>query len=144
MKKIINGKRYDTDTARKISSFQYSHHHDFLWHRETMYQKKTGEFFIHGEVREESGDRNELDCNSCMKSERLIPMTIKSAMDWAKKNLSVDEYETVFGEVSDKGEMPGRTQISFWVTEGQKKLADSLKATHAEIYASGLKALAIK
>ena len=142
MKKIINGKRYDTDTAKKIGGYQYRYPSDFSWFRETLYKKTTGEFFLHGEGGAKTLYRENIDNNAWRGGEKLIPLTVKSAMEWAEKNLSVDEYEEIFGEVSEDGEMPGKTQISFWVTDGQKKQADSLHATHAEIYTAGLKALA--
>lgn len=37
MKKIINGKQYDTSTARKIATAENG----------SLYEKKTGEYFIH-------------------------------------------------------------------------------------------------
>ena len=37
MRKVINGKQYDTDTARKIASSPEG----------VLYEKKTGEYFLH-------------------------------------------------------------------------------------------------
>ncbi len=48
MKKIINGKRYDTETAKLIGSDGYSNPSDFNYWSEDLYQKKTGEFFLYG------------------------------------------------------------------------------------------------
>ena len=53
-------------------------------------------------------------------------------------------YEPIFGEVSEDGEMPSKSQKSIWVTDGQKKQSQELGATHAEVYAAGLKALSGK
>ncbi len=41
MKKIINGKRYDTDTAKILGSVGYSHPGDFNFWVERLYSKKT-------------------------------------------------------------------------------------------------------
>jgi len=49
MKKIINGKRYDTETAQLIGSASYSNRTDFRFWSEELYRKKTGEFFLYGE-----------------------------------------------------------------------------------------------
>ena len=46
MKKIINGKRYDTSTAILIGSARYSHG-DLEYLTEELYRKKTGEFFLY-------------------------------------------------------------------------------------------------
>ena len=79
--------------------------------------------------------------NSWSGGERITPLTVKEAMDWAKNHFDADEYEEIFGEVGEDGEMPCRVQISFWITVGQKKQAQGLDVTHAEVYAAGLKAL---
>lgn len=49
MKKIIDGKLYDTDTAAKICSDGFSFRGDFSWWCETLYFSKKGQFFFHGE-----------------------------------------------------------------------------------------------
>ena len=49
MKKIINGKRYDTETANLCGNTSYSYRGDFHFWREELYQKRTGEFFLYGE-----------------------------------------------------------------------------------------------
>ena len=73
--------------------------------------------------------------------EKIITLSTKQAMEWAEKYLSANEYVAIFGEVGEDGEMPGKSQISTWVTDGQKKQAQELGVTHAEVYAAGLKAL---
>lgn len=45
MKKIINGRRYDTDRAKEVGYDYYSNPGDFSYWRETLYRKNTGEFF---------------------------------------------------------------------------------------------------
>lgn len=49
MKKIINGKKYDTESAQEICSRSSGHYGDFHRVAETLYRKKTGEFFLYGE-----------------------------------------------------------------------------------------------
>ena len=50
MKKIINGKKYDTETATKIGEYSNGYStSDFHYIDETLYRKKTGEFFLYGE-----------------------------------------------------------------------------------------------
>lgn len=48
MKKIINKKSYDTETAKVVCSYSYIFSGDFQRVTETLYRKKTGEFFLHG------------------------------------------------------------------------------------------------
>ena len=50
MKKIINGRMYNTDTAKRLCSADNgSSCRDFSHWEEELYQKKTGEFFLYGE-----------------------------------------------------------------------------------------------
>ena len=46
MKKIINGKLYNTDTARQIGSWDNNITDRLYWVSETLYQKQRGEFFL--------------------------------------------------------------------------------------------------
>ena len=54
MKKIINGKMYNTDTARKVASCEHGDGpRDFRYYSESLYCKRTGEYF----PAPESGER---------------------------------------------------------------------------------------
>ena len=47
MKKIINGKIYDTDTAKEIDSISHGDGpRDFRYYHEVLYRKRTGEYFL--------------------------------------------------------------------------------------------------
>lgn len=50
MKKIIDGKRYDTDTAEKIAKWSNNYYpNDFHYFEETLFRTEKGAWFIHGE-----------------------------------------------------------------------------------------------
>ena len=50
MNKVINGKRYDTDKAEQIAqSDNGCYVGDLDYYCETLYRKRTGEFFLHSE-----------------------------------------------------------------------------------------------
>ena len=50
MKKIINGKKYDTATAHECGTWSNAGSwRDFSHIEETLYRKRTGEFFLFGE-----------------------------------------------------------------------------------------------
>ncbi|MCQ2417780.1 MAG: hypothetical protein MJ071_08215 [Oscillospiraceae bacterium] len=72
MKSIINGKVYDTSTAKKLAECKEC--------KETMYQSETGEFFIYRKG----------------KKEEIEPVTEEHAAEWAKKllELSIKHSET--------------------------------------------------
>ena len=108
-----------------------------------LYRKRGGEYFLYGKGGAATKYSNEVKSNPSTRAagEKITPLSTRQAMEWAEKFLSVEEYESIFGEVSEDGEMPGKSQISIWVTDGQKKQAQELSLTHAEVYAAGLKAL---
>ena len=100
MKKIINGKKYDTDTAEEIGYWNngllYS---DFCYIEETLYKKKTGEFFLYGigGVMTKYAERTSGGFSSTGKA--IIPLTEDKAKKWAEDYLTVGEYEEIFGEM---------------------------------------------
>ena len=101
MKKIINGRMYNTDTAELVGEWDNGHSYtDFNYCKEALYRKKTGEYFLHGK----GGARSrwcEWGGNCVCDGEGIIPLTITMAKEWAECNLSADEYEEIFGEVEE-------------------------------------------
>lgn len=83
MNKVIKGKKYNTETAKEICDRS-------SW--TTLYQKKTGEFFI---ARISSG-------MNCWDTEnKITPIGIDEAKVFAEENMDADSYESVFGEVEE-------------------------------------------
>lgn len=140
MKKIINGKRYDTETAQLIGSASYSNRSDFRFWSEELYRKKTGEFFLYGEGGPASKYGRKIEQNTWAGGEQIIPLTLKEAQEWGEKYLDADEYEEVFGRIEE-----GKVQVSAWVPSGVKAEADKLKEekgyTLADIFEAGVEAL---
>lgn len=101
MKKIINGKKYDTETARLICESDNGRTpSDFYYYRSKLYRKKTGEFFLY----EEGGAASSLaemhngyTCGGC----GIKPYSDYEAMEYVEKNGSVEAYEDLFGEVEE-------------------------------------------
>ena len=105
MKKIINGKVYDTDTAKKVASWYSSYaRNDFHYYEEELYQKKTGEFFLYGEGNAASPYSKSCGQNEWCGSEKIIPLSFKEAQEWAEKHLDGDEYCDIFGEPDEGSE----------------------------------------
>lgn len=103
MKKIIKGKVYDTEKARFLALWKnYGSWRDFNHIEESLYQKKTGEFFLHGEGGPSTKYAETVGQNSWSGGERIMPMTYEEAQKWAEKHLDGDEYEKIFGEVIEE------------------------------------------
>lgn len=102
MKKIINGKVYDTDTAKELGSWANGGTwRDFSHMEETLYRKKTGEFFLHGEGGPMSRYAEAQGQNSWSGGSRIMPMSFAEAKKWAEEKLDADDFEAIFGAVAE-------------------------------------------
>lgn len=105
MKKVLNGKLYDTAKAQRLASWENIQDvRSFNHMEETLYRKRTGEFFLHGcgEARTKYAKR--YDDNLWGHGEEIIPLTVKAAQEWAEEHLDVDDYEKIFGTIDDESE----------------------------------------
>ena len=102
MKKIINGKKYDTNTACFIKSVRCYHGPgNFRNYEEDLYLKKTGEFFLCGSGGPLSRYREEEPFGGWTDGEGIIPLSKEEAREWMEINGDVDEYEGLFGEADE-------------------------------------------
>lgn len=105
MKKVINGKLYDTETAKRLGEYEPTPYRaDYHYFCETLYQKKTGEFFLHGEGNAASKYRRSCGQNEWCGSEQIKPLTYAEAQAWAEEHLDGDEYCAIFGEPDEDSE----------------------------------------
>lgn len=101
MKKIINGKKYNTETAKCVGNGTSNCGvTDFRYFDESLYLKKTGEFFLHGKGGGMTKYAIEV-CGSMMGSEKIIPLSQQEARAWGERYLDVEKYEEVFGVVEE-------------------------------------------
>lgn len=96
MKKIINGKRYDTETAQFCGSRDYRYPGDLDYVHEALYQKRTGEFFLYGEGGPRSKYAEEVSMNSWSGGEAITPLSDDEAREWAESYLDGEDYEKIF------------------------------------------------
>ena len=100
MKKILNDKKYDTETAKpiytraihSIKGFGFSEKELVIGAWETIYQKKNGEYFIY---RESTGN-NPLDIETSIR-----PLSDYMARQYLQEWMDGQEYEDMFGEVDE-------------------------------------------
>ena len=100
MKRIINNKKYDTETAEQIGIWT-NDRCDFSSVTEILYRKRTGEYFLHGFGG--AASRYALSCgqNTWSGGEKIIPLSYVAARKWAEENLPAVQYEREFGEVTE-------------------------------------------
>ena len=101
MKKIIDGKLYNTETATKVGYWDNNQYGSFNWCMEILYKKKTGEFFLYGEGGALSPYTKSCGQNCWSGSEEIIPYTEAEAKEWAERCLDADDYIAIFGEVEE-------------------------------------------
>lgn len=93
MKKIINGKMYNTETATYIGYHDNNLLvNDFYYCCQELYHKRTGEFFLYGQ----GGLSTEYA--AYRGRETIIPLTEEEAKRWTEDYLDADQYIALFGE----------------------------------------------
>jgi len=101
MKKIIKNRVYDTITAKEVGC-RSNGETGIDRVEETLYVKKTGEYFLHGH----GGARTKYavydSCGGSSGSDKIIPMTYDEAREWAQEHLEADEYIAIFGDPEEE------------------------------------------
>jgi hypothetical protein len=101
MKKVINGKVYDTDKAKLIAEA----HHDNIKDadgkslKQWLYRKKTGEFFVH--VDGAALELQNIFQHGYKPNAGIYPLTYEKAQRWAERELTADQWENIFGDPED-------------------------------------------
>lgn len=99
MKKIINGKMYNTETAKEVGVYWNGlSGRDFRSFTEHLYKKKTGEFFLYGCGGPMTKYAVSCGGNGYTGGDGFTPLTEHEARLWCEEYLDVDEYVEVFGE----------------------------------------------
>lgn len=129
MKKVINNKLYDTETAKEVGFWENAGSwSDFSHVEETLYRKKTGEFFLYGEGGASTKYAVSEGQNSWTGGSKIIPITVEAAREWAEKKLDADKYAAIFG-MPDEGD---KTTVFAQIPAGLAAKA-KLKAAEKQI-----------
>lgn len=101
MKKIINGKMYNTETASLVGKHRHGYPSDHQYYAEYLYVKTSREYFIFGEGGPASKYSQSCGSNSWSGGESILPIDISTAKIWAEQYLAADDYVNIFGEVAE-------------------------------------------
>lgn len=142
MKKIINNKVYDTDKAQRLGIWSNNWNgRDFDTIDETLYVKRTGEYFLHGDGGPMTHYAVQDGPNNWRGGQKIIPMTAKQARAWAEEHLTGEEYEKIFGLPDEDAEdavlnitLPARLMASLRAEASDKgtSLADLVRSILAD------------
>lgn len=99
MKKIVNRKVYDTETAREIYEWWNElSTRDFAYCCETLYCTKKGNYFLFGEGGSMSKYAKYIGANEVCGSRKIIPLTKEEVIKWGEKKMSADAFLAEFGD----------------------------------------------
>lgn len=102
MKKIINNRLYDTDTAKEIAiDGNGLSPRDFRSYSETLYLKRTGEYFLYGEGGPMTKYARSFGDSARTGGSDIIPLTAEEAREWGEKHMNADDYIAAFGPVEE-------------------------------------------
>ena len=135
MKKVIAGKLYDTDKAQKLAEWDNGQNYAGLqWTQETLYRKRTGEYFLHGDGGAGSRYAQTIGQNQWSGGEAIQPMSYDVAKEWAESHLTGDEYVAIFGE-PDEGKITKAISLDSQTVAALDKLRSESGKTYGEIIA---------
>lgn len=105
MKKIIDGKMYDTDTAQYICGYNTGDKDDSEYQEEELYRKKNGEFFVKGRGGEDTVYAYKGMYNYrhyCPNLDYQIrPLSECEAKEFVESIADAETYIRLFGEVEE-------------------------------------------
>ena len=104
MKKIVNGKRYDTKTATEIASaWNGCSRSDFNFLLETLYKTDSGAWFLAGEGGALTKYAEVLEGGRChCGGKDILPLTPAEAKAWLESNRKTAALEACFAsEIQD-------------------------------------------
>ena len=145
MRKVINGKAYDTDKAQLVCwSDNGLERKDFGYLSESLYRKRTGEYFLHceGGASTRYAERDAL--GGWMMGEAVEPLSWEAARSWAEGNLDAAAYEAEFGEADegDSDEVVLSVRVPAWVKSAIDRESARTGETRGQVVAravSGVK-----
>jgi hypothetical protein len=98
MKKVIDGKLYNIETAECIADYDNSYpRNDFHWLQESLYRTKSERFFIAGEGGAMSKYQRSAGSNSWSGGEEIEALTEQEALTWCEEhNIDSDIVAATF------------------------------------------------
>lgn len=112
MKKVINGKMYNTETAESLGYWSYSNRFDLHFMEEELFKTKSGNYFLHCYGGPSTKYAVSQGSNSWSGGEHIEILSYGSAKKWAEERLSCEEYEKIF-EISQETEVLVNIKIPF-------------------------------
>lgn len=97
MKRIVNGKRYDTDKADLVAEASHGTPGDFSFYEESLYHTRRGAWFVYGEGGPSSPYSQQVGSGSRGAGSAVVPLEDTEAMRWLEKEGYTSDLEEWFG-----------------------------------------------
>lgn len=116
MRKVINGRTYNTETSKCIGQWSNGHNtNDFNYCSEDLYKNTKGTYFLFGE----GGPLSKYAVaygNNTGGGKELVPMTTEEAQEWAEERLDAEDYEAEFVVQEDaSSDLTTRERVNFTI-----------------------------
>jgi len=112
MKAIIEGKRYNTETAKPLFDCRANvGRSEFSWWAGTVYRTPRGAYFLAGEGHAASRFAESLGNSSYGSGAGIQPLTVREASELAEQHADTDTIERYFGDQIEPERGPGRPAI---------------------------------
>ena len=100
MRKVIEGKLYNTETAALVATDSYSYYGDLGYWSEEIYRTKRGNWFLAGEGGAMSKYAQAIGQNEVGGGSAIIPLTEGEALAWLEDHTEDSEvYEEYFTDI---------------------------------------------
>lgn len=103
MRKVVNGRVYDTDTAKLVCEWDNGEMPSglgYVYHG--LHRKKTGEFFLHVCGGAATNWAKPTETGGTRRAEHVVLATYDEARALVEAHGTADEYEAVFGLCEDE------------------------------------------
>ena len=98
MKKVVDGKRYDTESAEFIESYEYGCG-TFQYESEALYRTPKGAWFVAGEGGPRSKYAVALSYSEWCGGKSITPLTETEAFAWCQKHAGVEVIDCYFAHL---------------------------------------------
>ncbi|MDY2723912.1 MAG: hypothetical protein SOV20_08880 [Coriobacteriales bacterium] len=135
MRRIIDGRVYDTETAQQVGgdcSPAGLGPRDFQWYEENLFRKRTGEYFLYGEGGPASPYAEPYGQTGRQGGAMIRPLTYDEAREWAESHLEAREYEAEFGTPAE-GDAALMARVPMATYEAIRRAASQTGRTIREV-----------
>lgn len=121
MRKIINGRTYNTATSKLIGEWSNGlFTNDFNYCSEDLYKNSKGAYFIHYDGGAMSKYRKYSGPNSWGGDAGITPLTYDEAKEWTEQHLAPEDYTAEFGtpEEAAPSDLTTRERVNLTLDSG--------------------------